>query len=84
MNDDKPSSVETKCPTCDIPMEYTDGNTRCLCHECGSQWDYRLKDDSTLYPTVENPIQEMSIRYDSSTTVFPKDMRGKKLTGEPT
>lgn len=80
MNDDKQHAIDTLCVMCQIPMEYVDGTTRCLCHECGSQWEYRLANSSTLYPTKDNPIQEMSIRYDGETRVFPSDQRGKTLS----
>jgi hypothetical protein len=81
MNEDKADSVESMCPTCDEPMEYTDGNTRCLCHECGTMWSYRLLNEGTKYPTKDNPVQEMSIYYDSTTKVFPHDDLGKRLDG---
>lgn len=81
MNDDKPAATVTLCPTCQVAMEYVDGETRCLCHECGSIWSYRLLADAAKYPTADNPIQEISIYYDSGTQVFPADQRGKKLEG---
>lgn len=79
MNDDKPDAIETRCVTCDVAMEYVDGAQRCLCHECGTQWGYRLANASSMYPTKDNPIQEMSIRYDGETRVFPPELRGKTL-----
>ena len=80
MNEDKPGAAETPCPTCEVAMEYVDGEARCLCHQCGSQWDYRLKDASSKYPTATNPVQEMFIRYDGGTQVFPEDLRGTRLS----
>ena len=64
MNEDKPDSINTNCVTCDVPMEYTDGNRRAVCHECGSQWDFTLLDNTRFYPTADNPIQQMLMHYE--------------------
>lgn len=63
MNEDKADSIPTECPTCQVEMEYTDGNKRAVCHECGSQWDYTLLDNAENYPTRNNPIQQIVIHY---------------------
>ena len=79
MNDDKLDAVVTLCPTCEVEMEYTSGNTRCLCHECGLIWNFRLKESGTFYPTKDNPVQEISIYYGGPEEVFPHDKLGGKL-----
>lgn len=68
MNEDKLDSIPTNCMTCDVPMEYTDGNRRCLCHECGTMWDFTLLDNSEFYPTKNNPIQQMMIFYEGTSS----------------
>ena len=63
MNEDKEDAIDTDCPTCQVAMEYTDGNKRAVCHECGSQWDFTLLKPEYNYPTRDNPIQQMVIHY---------------------
>ena len=64
MNDDRPDAVDTLCPTCQIPVEYTSGMPRALCHECGNVYLLKMKDGlKSYYPTKENPLQEMVISY---------------------
>ena len=73
MNEDKPDAIDTNCPTCQIPVEYTAGIPRALCHECGSVYLLKMKDPMTCYPTKDNPLQEMVISYYGNETLW----RGK-------
>ena len=74
MNEDKPDAVDTLCPTCQEPVEYAVGVSRAICHECGSQYLMKMKNQSTLYPTLDNPLQEIVISYDGNDTLW----RGQK------
>ena len=66
MNEDKPDSVPTLCPTCQIEIEYAPGVPRAVCHECGGIYLLKMKDFKACYPTKENPLQEMVISYDGN------------------
>ena len=66
MNEDQPDAVDTLCPTCQEPVEYTSGMPRALCHECGNVYLLKMKDSRSFYPTKENPLQEMVISYDGN------------------
>lgn len=62
MNEDKPEAAETLCPVCEVAMEYTDGQPRALCHECGSFYALKVHGGGN-YPTGEHPILEVVISY---------------------
>ena len=70
MNDDKPDSVSTLCPSCEVELEYASGVPRAVCHECGSQYLLKMKDLKACYPTKENPLQEIVISYDGNSSLW--------------
>ena len=70
MNEDKPDSAATLCPSCEIEMEYAEGVPRAICHECGSQYLMKMLNPKSNYPTKDNPLQEMVIYYDGEQTLW--------------
>ena len=70
MNEDKLDAAFTKCPSCDIELEYASGVPRAICHECGSQYLMKMTNLKSCYPTQDNPLQEIVITYDGEDTLW--------------